>query len=158
MKVISKTVFYILGMALVTFAAGASPQLPRFQEYREPISHLKNGAKPIIISERDREYKTRVNEASTQSPNFAGHYVLSSFGCGSACIMSFALDKKTGKVAWLPFTVCCWDNADSDFEPIAFRKNSRLIVVTGSRNEQGKGIYYYEFQQGEFVLIRQVEQ
>jgi len=69
--------------------------------------------------------------------------------------MAFALDRATGKVTWMPFTVCCWDSAVPDFKPIAFRKNSRLLVVTGSRNEEGKGVYYYELKDNGFVLIHE---
>ncbi|WNV03286.1 hypothetical protein RP726_12530 [Candidatus Methylospira mobilis] len=71
--------------------------------------------------------------------------------------MSFVLDKTSGQVFWLPFTVCCGEDFGPDVEPVAFRKNSRLLVITGSRNEQGKGVYYYEFKQGQFALIQQAE-
>ena len=147
-------------VASLTFAACAAhgaASVPSFAEYHEPLVKMKSGARPKLISSQDREFKTRVAEASAQGVNFAGHYVLSSFGCGASCIMSFALDKKSGEISWLPFTVCCWDSVKIGAEPIGFMKDSRLVVVTGSRNEQGKGVYYYEFKNSRFVLIRGVE-
>ena len=71
--------------------------------------------------------------------------------------MSFALDKKSGDVSWLPFTVCCSDSVETGAEPLAFKKNSRLLVITGSRDEKGKGVYYYEFKQGQFISVHEVE-
>ena len=142
---------------LTAYAAQGAASAPSFNEYREPLVQLKSAIRPKLVSSQDLEFKTRIIEASKQRINFAGHYVLSSFGCGASCVMSFALDKKSGDVAWLPFTVCCWDDVEAGAEPIMFKKNSRLVVITGSRNEQGKGVYYYEFKQGKFVLIQEVE-
>lgn len=153
---------YKVGLCIVSLSLAAYTQSgaagdPTFSKYHEPIAKIKAGAKPKLASSKDREFKTRIIEASRQRVNFAGHYVLSSFGCGSSCIMSFALDKNSGEVAWLPFSICCWGNINVDSEPISFRKDSRLVIVTGSRNEQGKGFYYYEIKNTKFVLVRENE-
>lgn len=147
----------LASLLFAAHSAQGTTTTPSFEDYREPLIRLKSEAKPKIVSSQDREFKTRVIEASKQSVNFGGHYVLSSFGCGASCIMSFALNKKSGKVSWLPFTVCCSDSVETGAEPIVFKKDSRLVVVTGSRNEQGKGVYYYELKQGQFVLLHEIE-
>lgn len=157
MKKTLKTGFSIVCLSFIAHVVNGAPSAPTFGEYHEPIMKLKAGAKPKLVSSQDHEFKTRIAEASKQRINFSGHYVLSSFGCGASCIMSFALDKKTGEVAWLPFTICCWDDVKNGAEPISFKKDSRLVVITGSRNEQGKGVYYYEFKDAHFVLIQEVE-
>ena len=144
-------------LALCTLQAFAATNTPSFEQYPDPVVRLKSSPPPRLVSRQDREYRTRIAEASREEVNFSGHYVLSSFGCGSSCVMSFALDKKSGKVSWLPFTVCCADSVATDAMPLSFRKDSRLLVVTGSRNEDGKGVYYYEFKRGEFVLVHEVE-
>jgi hypothetical protein len=152
-----KSVLYIAGAMFLAHAAQSAISAPSFERYYEATASEEVNAMPKLLSSQDKEYKTRILEASKQPINFAGHYVLSSFGCGGGCVMSFVLDKTSGQVSWLPFTVCCWEDFDPDVEPVAFRKNSRLLVITGSRNELGKGVYYYEFKQGQFVLIETTE-
>jgi hypothetical protein len=70
-------------------------------------------------------------------------------------VSSVVIDAKTGRVTWLPFTVCCWD-VDVQ-EPIEFRRDSRLLVVHGSRNEEGGGTYYYALDKDSFKLVKAVE-
>ena len=147
----------IASLTFVACAAHGAASVPSFGEFHEPFVKMKSGARPKLISNHDREFKTRIAEASGQGVNFTGHYVLSLIGCGASCVMSFALDKKSGEISWLPFTVCCWDSVEIGAKPIAFMKDSRLVVINGSRNEQGKGIYYYEFKKSQFVLIQEAE-
>ncbi len=144
---------------LLSFFWGCTVQAadmpPQFSDYAIAPTQIKNPAKPKIMTAQDREFSSKIRLAARQPANFAGHFVLSSFGCGASCLMTFVIDKKSGEVSWLPFTVCCWDSTEPDFVPIDFRKDSRLLIISGSRNESGKGIYYYQFIQKEFILINQ---
>ncbi len=153
LKLTASVAYLILAPYSVQGIAAA----PSFDEFREPIIRLNSSVKPRIVSSQDREFKTKIIEASKLNVNFAGHYILSSFGCGASCVMSFALDKESGEITWLPFTVCCSESVETGVEPLAFKKDSRLLVITGSRDEQGKGIYYYEFKHGQFISVHQVE-
>jgi hypothetical protein len=145
-------------LALSAFSIGqpyADEAAPKFNDF--PATDLFNGkpSKVRIISSRDRKFATRLHALSGQRPNFAGHYTLASWGCGASCIQTVAIDAKTGKVAWLPFTVCCWDSDIS--EPIEFKRDSSLIIVHGSRNEAGAGVYYYRLDSAGFTLVKAVE-
>ncbi len=49
-------------------------------------------------------------------------------------------------MVWLPSTICRWpSDADANFQPVVFRPNSTLLVLSGPRNEkegdQGAHIY-----------------
>ena len=92
-----------------------------------------------------------LREFARRPADFAGHFVLASWGCGASCVLTAAIDKQTGKVIWLPFTVCCW--AASVSQPLDFRLDSRLLVIHGSRDEAGRGRYFYVFDGKEFKLI-----
>lgn len=139
--------------------AHASDAIPSFKDYApdQPTSPTggRHNQSPNIISKQDKEFATKIRQASQQKANFANHFVLSLFGCGASCIMGFALDKHTGDVIWLPFTICCWADNSPDFMPIAFHKNSRLVIATGSRNEQVDGVFYYELKAGQFALVHE---
>jgi hypothetical protein len=69
--------------------------------------------------------------------------------------MAAAIDAHTGAVTMLPFTVSEWPLEVTD--PLSYRKNSSLLIVRGSRNEQGQGTYYYRFDGKTFELLRAVE-
>jgi hypothetical protein len=69
--------------------------------------------------------------------------------------MAAAIDPKTGAVIRLPFTVSNWPLAVT--EPLNYKPNSRLLIITGSRNEKGNGTYDYELVGLSFKLVAAVE-
>ncbi len=72
-------------------------------------------------------FRTRLNEAAKSgSVNFAGHYILTTWGCGSGgCVEGAIIDAKSGDIFWLPAVECC-AGGDGFF----FDKNSRLLVIS----------------------------
>ena len=93
---------------------------------------------PLRLVGHDRTFRTRLREAYTAEINFGGRYILTVWGCGAECLMAAAIDTTTGRVAWTPFTLCCFGSiTDQDVEPVIARPTSRLAVFTGLRNESG---------------------
>ena len=146
---------FVSAMCWMGVAQADDAGVPRFEDFAVSDTFAGKAAKVRLVSADDKEYATRIREAGRQKPNFAGHYVLASWGCGASCVSTVAIDAKTGRVTWLPFTVCCWD-VDVQ-EPIEFRRDSRLLVVHGSRNEKGSGTYYYALDKDKFKLVKAVE-
>jgi hypothetical protein len=128
---------------------------PRFDNYPAAVEVVKKPAQVRISDAQSRLYRTQLREASRHAPNFAGHYVLATWGCGASCVMAAAIDAKTGAVTRLPFTVSNWPLDVT--EPLDYKADSRLLIVRGSRNEKRNGIYYYEFVQHNFKLLRETE-
>jgi hypothetical protein len=135
-----------LALALSFGQALASP---RFADFPAQYSGAKKAALKLVDA-KSRRYASMLRTAAKSDPNFAGHYIVASWGCGASCMMAAAIDATTGLVAWLPFTVCCWRIPIT--EPLEFYADSRLLVVHGSRDEQGDGdeTRYYEFQNNTF--------
>ncbi|WP_283151275.1 hypothetical protein [Silvimonas soli] len=130
----------------------ASAQInPGFADYSVTVIPPNKPAQVQLADAQSRRYASRLREAGHSKPNFAGHYVLASWGCGASCQMTAAIDAKTGSVIWLPFTVCCWDINIQ--QPLEFKTNSRLLIVHGARNERGNGTYFYEFDGKRFKLL-----
>ena len=133
--------------------------VPHFKDY--PAGEIYKGATaPLVLTKDDLTFKTRLREAAkNEKPNFAGHYILTIWGCGAECLMGAAIDAKTGRVYWWNFSLCCWDSGtDDNFNPIEFRPDSRLIVFSGLRDEKDgdNGAHFYRFDDGRFVHIRSV--
>ena len=140
----------IAGAWANTAVFAASPA-PMFQAYAVKSVFTGRPARIRLTDADAKRYTTILRQAARRKPNFAGHYVLASWGCGASCSMSAAVDLKTGNVTMLPFTVCC---SDADVaEPLEFRLHSRLLVIRGSRNETGNGTYYYDFDGKRFTLL-----
>ena len=99
----------------------AAHELPRFEEYRVDVSYEgPPAAFNPASSKLARAYRTRLREGAKKGPNFAGHFTLVSWGCGSPCQEWAIIDTLTGRV----FDWVVSSTAGAEFYP-----NSRLIIV-----------------------------
>lgn len=122
--------------------------IPQFRDYPATSPGIWVAAPVDLSTPEAKSYRTRLTAASKQWANFAGHHVLTTWGCGTQCITGAILNLPTGKATFLP-TICCWGDVDDKFKPIEFRKESRLVVFSGQINEQGENAtYFYEFKDG----------
>ncbi|MBR1280902.1 hypothetical protein JQ597_02495 [Bradyrhizobium sp. AUGA SZCCT0177] len=148
----------ILSLALFVFkdahAQSAAP-VPQPRDYPAGEVFRGRAAKVDLKRPENRGYRTRLREAAGQPANFAGHYVLTTWGCGTGCVLGAAVDLKSGKVIFLPGSVCCWAiDVPQNFEPVEFQLQSRLITLNGQLNEQGPaGPHYFELANGAFKAV-----
>ncbi len=86
-----------------------------------------------------------LREHSKEGPNFAGHYTVVFWGCGTACRELAIVDANTGKVVFpSKMKYVDYHKITDDSEPIEHQLGSRLLVVRGAPNEADKtGIFYY---------------
>jgi ankyrin repeat protein len=72
---------------------------PRFEDFGV-IHVFKDAPARIDLSSNPtaREYRTRLREGAKKGPNFAGHYTVIDWGCGSNCQSIAIVDALTGKV------------------------------------------------------------
>jgi hypothetical protein len=63
-------------------------------------------------------YRTRLREAAVRPPNFADHYVVAEWGCGTGCAIHRLIDLKTGRIYEAP-------GATRGFE---YRIDSALVI------------------------------
>lgn len=134
-----------------------SARVPKFKDYPAGTAPVAKRAPVDLSTAAARQFRTRLRAASRQQPNFAGHYVLASWGCGAPCAMGAVVDLASGAVTFLPGSVCCWSGVDASFNPIEFRKTSRLIVMSGRINEAGPmGAHFYEFTGNAFREVATV--
>jgi hypothetical protein len=134
---------------------------PQFKDY--PVAERYTGRQvpPKLTPGTDAWYfRTRIREAALGKPNFAGHYILTMWGCGMECLSSAIIDVKTGAVYFIPFTNCCWYSSAAiegaaDIGPLNFRLNSRLVVFAGLLNEEGSnGPHYFKIERGKLIALR----
>jgi hypothetical protein len=152
----------LLILLLSLFGAALAQQfLPQFEAY--PVSE-RFSAKPapaIISNPRARLFRTMITTQAKGQPNFAGHYNLATWGCGSDCRGFALIDARTGKVyfhlralnvAGVPF---------QDEDRLQFRPDSRLLIISGwvdgvgGYQEEAK--FYYVWENNRFRLIRKTK-
>jgi hypothetical protein len=128
--------------------------LPRFEQYS--VSKRFSG-KPAAVNLRShrkaRLFRTMLRLGAEKGPNFAGHYTVATWGCGSDCRMVAVIDAITGKVFFAPFQVSTG---------ASFRIDSRLLVANESEIERYLGgeamldVYmpgWYVWRNGRFLQI-----
>jgi hypothetical protein len=153
---VASAAFVLASMVGVTVAQS---RVPQFRDY--PVSEAYIGkTAPLILTRDDKMFRTRLRWAAKNlKPNFAGRYILTTWGCGTSCLMGAVIDAKTGKVHWWDFSICCWGyDIDENFQPIEIHLNSKLIVFSGARNEKegDVGAHFYKFESGRFVHISSI--
>ncbi|MBD2745842.1 hypothetical protein IC232_03935 [Microvirga sp. BT688] len=145
--------------------------VPQFPDYPVNRIHKGTNAKPILDDPNKNSYRTRIREAAQQQANFAGRYVITTWGCGTGCNRGAVINLATGKVKMLPFgLVTAWSNSEEEScaggPDFGFELNSSLIVMTGKfeYNEDtwndpsgGKGgLHYFVFDGSDFRYLKTV--
>jgi hypothetical protein len=162
-------IWTILSFAL-TFSFVASPQgnnsrIPRFEDY--PSGEIFNGkpAPPNLARPGDRLFRTKIREGIAKGPNFAGHYSIADWGCGTSCVSIAVVDAKTGNSYSGPFGILGYgealkyaDTSENKFQPLSYNINSRLLIVRGCPEDVDKDCasYFWEWRESAFRLIRKI--
>lgn len=119
-----KTIRLILASIICFLPLGSfarEKRAPRFEDY--PVNETFRG-KPAEINFRSnpsaRTFRSMLKETAAQGPNFAGHYAVNTWGCGTECQQIGIVDLKNGQVYLPPFAASLG---------IETRVHSRLLIV-----------------------------
>ncbi|WP_051294103.1 hypothetical protein [Pseudoduganella violaceinigra] len=138
---------------------------PRFEDYPARPYTGPVAAVRLHGDHEARLYRSRLREAAkSQHPNFAGHFILAHWGCGSGCSMNKIIDARSGKVfhpAGVESNVVV--NIDDSFfdngGTLRYRPDSRLLVLIGDpeEDENRRGISFFEWTGTRMKLLRHVK-
>jgi len=140
---------------------------PRFENYPATIYLGPLAPTHWRSSAESRLFRTQIKEWGKERPNFAGHYTLAKWGCGTDCTMFAFIDARTGKVYFDHIATNVAVNVHQDLLPggdwhgsgaLRFKADSRLLVLIGMPNEDPKlrGISFYEWTGQRLKLVRRV--
>jgi hypothetical protein len=149
---------------LLAATATAQELRPRPSFHDFPVAKIWKGkpAAPKLVTEDDRMFRTRIRLGAKVSVEFAGHYTMPRWGCGTSCSVLVIVDSITGKVyegvgaTDLPFAWLEEHPAES-YERWEFHANSRLLKVNGCPNEENCGFYDYEMVDGKGLRLARRE-
>jgi hypothetical protein len=141
-----------------------SQSTPKFAAFPTTVEEARVKAIDFKRNPDARTFRTRLSEALRSGVNFAGHYVVAGWGCGTGCISGAIIDTRTGNVYWPEqFNAMATWYGESDYtdKPVDYRKNSRLLIITGipgqsddDAPQKPSGVYYYEWKNNR---LRQLE-
>jgi hypothetical protein len=161
--------------AATAAAAPADDCLVRLRDVASPPAFAafparpEAGLRPAAIrldQPRAREFRTQLREAARGGVNFAGHYILATWGCGSACIEMAIIDARSGEVSFDPRLSDVSlarvgpdegvEGAGNGASAARFRRDSRLVVVLGApqEDEAREGAAFYDWTGARLRLIR----
>lgn len=151
-----------LYLFLASVVIGQAEKVPTFGQYKVPVS--KSRAKsPDLKSHKDaRLFRTNLRNATKEGVNFAGHYALTYWGCGSSCGVGAIVDLKTGKVFFPKQLDGVWAQEWPEHKmiPFGFRRDSRLLILYGflpndyNGDRVTYGYHYYFWNGSKLKLIK----
>jgi hypothetical protein len=134
---------------------------PRFENYpaspyRGPTATFRVAHDPLA-----RLFRTRLKEWAASEPNFAGHYILATWGCGTDCTQITIIDAMTGRI-FHPAGAGVLDstNVHDDFikgdRVVDFRSDSRMLMLVGAPDEdtRRRGISFFVWDHDHLRLLR----
>lgn len=138
-------IFAAICLLFVPFAAQAeeapSPFAAEFANYPIGVHTAKKRVAPKIKGTDLWEFRTRIRDGAKQPINFAGHYVLIEWGCGTECQVLVLYDTVTGKVIPVGPTSYGFDS----------RQNSNLLILNPV--EDGELDYVPDYLVREYLLF-----
>ena len=151
----TRTIGLFLVIVVISIVTTAQERhLPRFESYRATKNFSGEPAPVNLRSHpKARLFRTMLKRSVENGPNFAGHYVVGMWGCGSDCLMVAVTDAFNGRVYFAPFTVSTGGT---------FRIDSTLFVANESEidryleGEEMLDVYlpaWYVWRHGRFVQI-----
>ncbi len=141
---------------------------PTFATYRVTSPEtVENPNLDLKSNPTARMYRTVLRREIAKGPNFAGHYRVAVWGCGSSCSMFAVVNLNSGRVitpGGFSSTSGVFFGVDNqkllpgsqrDYWLLGFTKDSRLLVVLGDLDEdEGReGAFYFVLDHERLRLI-----
>lgn len=148
----------------------------QFEDFRvpTPIAHREDNPvidRPRYPQETRKQFELRLVKEAKKGPNFAGHYTVVTWSCGSPCSTMAIVDVQTGATFDLPFVGVlgwgsCQGGPDYGGDLLSYRIDSSLLIITGSlevldpkdrmAHEGPCRRFYYQWDRNRLNLLRTV--
>jgi hypothetical protein len=132
------------------------PDAPHFDQFQSKVEQIKKPAHVNLKSHPEAStYRTVLRRGAANGPNFAGHYSVVAWGCGSSCVTFAIVNLRNGNVIFpADFTsdhgvhLSADDferGANTGYWGLRYKLDSRLLIVVGTLDEDEKkeGAFYY---------------
>lgn len=145
----------LVASAVLTPLQAQATEPPEFEQFAVSEIYKRTPAPVNLNSHPEaRRFRTVLRNGAKRGPNFAGHYTVVMWGCGTSCQVVAIVDAKTGSV-YMPGVIA---EAGAKYEI-----DSQLLVVNPPENiTEGYGneppdwlkSRYYVWENNQLVEIR----
>jgi hypothetical protein len=136
----------------------SASRIPEFSDYPAEQPFAGRPAPPVLSTREARRFRTMIRQDAAAGPNFAGHYTVAMWGCGSTCVAFAVVDARTGAVYFHPTVRRAWQAPDQAEGVLQFRRESRLLIIAGHTEgpdgTESVGRFFYEWKDHRFTLLR----
>lgn len=143
------------GVRTASAAAVAGGSRPKPVDYPSR-SRMKGKTVLPDFKKRDREFnsfRTRIREGMQKGPNFAGHYSVIQFGCGTGCSGVVVGDNKTGRPARFPR-----GGESNMYLDLQFQQDSRLMAAQWLDYDTDRCfIEFFDFDRHEWHVLSKID-
>jgi hypothetical protein len=166
LKVAMTRIFLALAtLPTLTMALVGQPKLagtlPSFKDFPTPVARPARIAKayvePSLLPESRSAFNQRVGAAAKGGPDFAGHYTIVSWHCGSACVSMVVVDCNSLKVLTEPLETVSLPMPDREVDQLQYKPDSALLIVDAFLDRQGASAYgkrYYVWNGRDLQLVQ----
>jgi hypothetical protein len=139
--------------AAAAFGQPSRTAAPRFEDYRVPTPIPARKARAEVANHAP-DFEKQIAQSAKEGPDFAGHFVVEQWTCGSLCTEFVIVNIKTLEIHRPKFSVSYMCPAVESEGELSYRLDSRLLVVNGAietHNSKGEqidgpcGKFYYEW-------------
>jgi hypothetical protein len=147
-------VLLVLSMGSLAQKIGLTRQSGQWSFELYPVAATFKGkpAPPLLTTDLQHAYRSRIRSETRKGPNFAGLFTLVKWGCGSPCLRFVIVDARSGAVYEPRLVVGCSEKNGLE-AIIDFKRTSRLIIAIGHSKELGCGSAFYEWDGKQLQLV-----
>lgn len=154
--------FFAIATAISISVVSACPAqdvyIPEFEEHKVKVSKITPKKINFRGDPQPWKYRTRLREANKEGINFAGHYIIASWGCGTGCSIGAIIDAKTGEV-FFPDELAGGFGIETGhpeesldkYGNFEYKPESNLLVLNGWGGEKN-GVRYLLWENNQFRL------
>lgn len=150
----------VLTLSLTGFAQSGTPT---FTQYAVRVENIRNVKVNLKSHKNANMFRTNLRNAAKEGVNFAGHFILTGWGCGTNCGDYAVIDARNGRVFFpdqlggIGIGFC---ELPDNTEPVVYKANSRLLILSGfkggdlEKDNAPCGVYYLEWTGTAFRQIK----
>jgi len=120
----------VAGITFLACFAAAAAAPPKLADYPAKATYKGRPAEPVLPTPRTRMFRTELQRQAAMGPNFAGHFTLALWACGTGCNTIAVLEASSGTVY----------DPDLQFEAICDRAGQPTCYIS-SRWEIGSELF-----------------
>jgi hypothetical protein len=127
--------FAILGLIMAGGIGQTTGQIPT-DAFHVKVTASRRPVKAILTTPFQRTFRTRIRREANLAADFAGHFRIVEWGCGSSCVSIAVIKKQTGEVSDGPFKILGYGarlNYEGVDDELEYRASSSLLIARGAR-------------------------